>query len=428
MPTITSLKARQILDSRGMPTLEAECILSDGSFGRAAVPSGASTGSHEALELRDGDEKVYLGKSVLKARVNVNGPIAKALKGMEAGDQRTIDEAMIGLDGTENKSKLGANAILSVSLAVARARAVSEKLSLWKSLAQQFPPNPNPNPNPNPTLLPVPMMNVINGGAHADSGLSFQECMIVPAGFSNFSDALRAGVEVFQALKKILKDLGHVIAVGDEGGFAPHVKNSDEALSLLVQAISAAGYEGKVKIALDSAASEFFKDGIYSVDGRPFTSEQLTDYYGELIKKFPIVSIEDSHSEDDWEGFALMARKFGSTIQLVGDDLFVTNTKRIKQGIEEKAANAVLIKLNQIGTLSETVDAIQMAHKAGWNAVVSHRSGETEDSFIADLAVGLSTGQIKTGSLSRSERICKYNQLLRIEEELGNKATFVSPY
>jgi len=411
-----------------MPTLEAECILSDGSFGRAAVPSGASTGSHEALELRDGDEKVYLGKSVLKARVNVNGPIAKALKGMEAGDQRTIDEAMIGLDGTENKSKLGANAILSVSLAVARARAVSEKLSLWKSLAQQFPPNPNPNPNPNPTLLPVPMMNVINGGAHADSGLSFQECMIVPAGFSNFSDALRAGVEVFQALKKILKDLGHVIAVGDEGGFAPHVKNSDEALSLLVQAISAAGYEGKVKIALDSAASEFFKDGIYSVDGRPFTSEQLTDYYGELIKKFPIVSIEDSHSEDDWEGFALMARKFGSTIQLVGDDLFVTNTKRIKQGIEEKAANAVLIKLNQIGTLSETVDAIQMAHKAGWNAVVSHRSGETEDSFIADLAVGLSTGQIKTGSLSRSERICKYNQLLRIEEELGNKATFVSPY
>jgi len=426
MPTITSLHARQILDSRGMPTLEAECILSDGSFGRAAVPSGASTGSHEAMELRDGDKKVYLGKSVLRAVVNVNDPIAKALKGMEAGDQGKIDKAMIGLDGTENKSKLGANAILSVSLAVARARAVSEKLSLWKSLAQQFPPNPNPNPNP--TLLPVPMMNVINGGAHADSGLSFQECMIVPAGFSNFSDALRASAEVFQALKKILKDLGHVIAVGDEGGFAPHVKNADEALSLLVKAIAAAGYDGKVKIALDCAASEFFLDGIYRVDGRQFTAEQLADYYGELMKKFPIVSIEDSHSEDDWEGFALMQKKFGASIQLVGDDIFVTNTKRIERGIIEKTANAVLIKVNQIGTLTETVDAIQMTQKAGWNAVVSHRSGETEDSFIADLAVGLRTGQIKTGSLSRSERICKYNQLLRIEEELGNKATFVSPY
>ncbi len=424
MPTITSLHARQILDSRGMPTLEAECILSDGSFGRAAVPSGASTGSHEALELRDGDKKVYLGKSVSKAVANVNGPISKALKGMEAGDQGKIDKAMIGLDGTENKSKLGANAILSVSLAVARARAASEKQSLWKSLASQF----LPNPNPNPTLLPVPMMNVINGGAHADSGLSFQECMIVPVEFDSFSEALRAGAEVFQALKKILKDLGHVIAVGDEGGFAPHVTNSDEALSLLVQAISAAGYENKVKIALDCAASEFFSDGIYRVDGRQFTAEQLADYYGELIQKFPIVSIEDSHSEDDWEGFALMARKFGATVQLVGDDIFVTNTKRIRQGIEKKAANAVLIKVNQIGTLTETVDAIQMTQKAGWNAVVSHRSGETEDSFIADLAVGLSTGQIKTGSLSRSERICKYNQLLRIEEELGNKATFVSPY
>jgi enolase len=421
MPTIISLKARQILDSRGTPTLEAECILSDGSFGRAAVPSGASTGSHEALELRDGDKKMYLGKSVLKAVANLNGPILKALKGSEVKDQRSVDKVLLDLDGTENKTKLGANAILGASLAVARARAVSGKSSLWKSLAEQFNIE-------NPTLLPVPMMNVINGGAHADSGLSFQECMIVPAGFKSFSEALRAGAEVFQTLKKILKDLGHVIAVGDEGGFAPHVKTSNDALSLMVQAISAAGYDGKVKIALDCAASEFYKDGVYSVDGKQFTAGQLTDYYGELINKFPIVSIEDSHSEDDWDGFALMQKKFGESVQLVGDDIFVTNTRRIRQGIEKKAANAVLIKVNQIGTLSETVDAIQMATTAGWNAVVSHRSGETEDSFIADLAVGLKTGQIKTGSVSRSERICKYNQLLRIEEELGPKATFVSPY
>lgn len=421
MTTLTSLKARQILDSRGNPTLEAECVLSDGSFGRAAVPSGASTGTHEALELRDGDKKVYLGKSVLKAVANVNGPIAKELTGKDISSQRDIDGLMLKLDGTPNKSKLGANAILGVSMAIARARAASEKQSLWKSLAKQF-------GTKNPVKLPVPMMNVINGGAHADSGLSFQECMIVPTDFKTFSDALRAGAEIFHALKKILKDQGHVTAVGDEGGFAPHVKNSDEALTVLMQAIKQAGYEGKVKLALDCAASEFHKSGTYTVDGKSMSSSELVDFYGDLIKKFPIVSIEDSHAEDDWSGFALMQSKFGSKVQLVGDDLFVTNTERVKKGIAEKSANAVLIKLNQIGSLSETVDTIQMCQKAGWNSIASHRSGETEDSFIADLAVGLQTGQIKTGSLSRTDRVCKYNQLLRIEEELGSSAKYESPF
>jgi enolase len=421
MSTIASIHARQILDSRGNPTLEADVTLADGSFGRAAVPSGASTGTHEALELRDGDKKVYLGKSVMKAVSNVNGPIAKALKGMDVSDHRAVDKKMLDLDGTPNKSVLGANAILGVSLAVARARAVSEKQSLWQSLATQFGVK-------SPTKLPVPMMNVINGGAHADSGLSFQECMIVPTDFKTFSDALRAGAEIFHALKKILKDAGHVTAVGDEGGFAPHVKDSDEALSVLMKAIEQAGYKGKVKLALDCAASEFYKDGKYTVDGKVMDSKQLVDFYGELIKKYPIVSIEDSHFEDDWEGFALMQQKFGASVQLVGDDLFVTNTERVKKGIEKKTANAVLIKVNQIGSLSETVDTIQMCQKAGWNSVSSHRSGETEDSFIADLAVGLATGQIKTGSLSRTDRVCKYNQLLRIEEELGSKAQYVSPF
>ena len=421
MSTIVSLHARQILDSRGNPTLEADCTLSDGSFGRGAVPSGASTGTHEALELRDGDKAMYLGKSVLKAVANVNGPIAKALLGKDVSDQRTIDQIMLDLDGTPNKAKLGANAILGVSMAVAKARAASEKQSLWKSLADQF-------GTKDATLLPTPMMNVINGGAHADSGLSFQECMIVPTGFKTFTDALRAGAEIFHALKKILKDAGHVTAVGDEGGFAPHVKDSDEALSTLMKAIAAAGYEGKVKLALDCAASEYYKNGKYEVDGKVLSSAELVDFYGALIAKYPIVSIEDSHAEDDWEGFALMQQKFGDKVQLVGDDLFVTNTERVKKGIEKKVANAVLIKLNQIGSLSETVDTIQMCQAAGWNAVASHRSGETEDSFIADLAVGLRTGQIKTGSLSRTDRVCKYNELLRIEEELGGKATYVSPF
>jgi len=421
MSTITSLKARQILDSRGNPTLEAECVLEDGSFGRAAVPSGASTGTHEALELRDGDKAVYLGKSVLKAVSNVNGPIAKTLKGMDISDQRKVDRAMLELDGTPNKSVLGANAILGVSMAVARARAVSEKQSLWKSLATQF-------GTKNAVNLPVPMMNVINGGAHADSGLSFQECMIVPTGFSTFSEALRAGAEIFHALKKILKDLGHVTAVGDEGGFAPHVKSSDEALSVLMQSIEKAGYAGKVQLALDCAASEYCKGGVYTVDGKEMSSSELVDFYGSLIAKYPIVSIEDSHSEDDWTGFAAMQAKFGATVQLVGDDLFVTNTERVKRGIAEKSANAVLIKLNQIGSLTETVETIQMCQATGWNSIASHRSGETEDSFIADLAVGLKTGQIKTGSLSRTDRVCKYNQLLRIEEELGGQAKYESPF
>ncbi len=421
MTTITTLHARQILDSRGNPTLEADCTLSDGSFGRAAVPSGASTGTHEALEMRDGDKSKYLGKSVEKAVANVNGPIAKALAGKPVADQKTVDQIMLDLDGTPNKSKLGANAILGASMAVAKARAASEKQSLWKSLAQQF-------GTKDATLLPTPMMNVINGGAHADSGLSFQECMIVPTDFKTFSDALRAGAEVFHALKKILKDKGHVTAVGDEGGFAPHVKDSDEALGVLMEAIEKAGYKGKIQLALDCAANEFYKDGKYTVDGKAYTSAELVEFYGKLIAKYPIVSIEDGFAEDDWEGFGMMNAKFGSKLQLVGDDLFVTNTERVKKGIEKKVANSVLIKLNQIGSVSETVATIQMCQAAGWTAVASHRSGETEDAFIADLAVGLRTGQIKTGSLSRTDRVAKYNQLLRIEEELGSKAKYVSPF
>lgn len=391
-------------------------MLNDGSCGRAAVPSGASTGSHEALELRDGGSE-YEGKAVMKAVSNVDGMILKTLKGMNASDHRTIDQTMIDLDGTPNKSKLGANAILGVSMAVCRARAASEKKSLFASLADQFEIK-------NPVLLPVPMMNVINGGAHADSGLSFQECMIIPTDFSSFHDALRAGSEIFHALKKLLKKAGYTTAVGDEGGFAPHVKNASEAFQFLMDAIAAAGYTGKVKLAIDCAASEFYKDGMYHVDGQKLSSSALVSYYQELTINYPIISIEDSHSEDDWDGFALMQKTLGSSIQLVGDDLFVTNTKRMEEGITKKAANAVLIKLNQIGTVSETVDAIQMAKKNGWNAVVSHRSGETEDTFIAHLAVGLATGQIKTGSLSRTDRVCKYNELLRIEEELGEKARY----
>ncbi|MBP9773939.1 MAG: phosphopyruvate hydratase [Candidatus Peribacteraceae bacterium] len=421
MTTLSSLKARQILDSRGNPTLEVDCLLSDGSFGRSAVPSGASTGTHEALELRDGNKSVYLGKSVLKARDNVNAKILPALTGKDVADHRAIDKIMLELDGTDNKSSLGANAILGVSMAVARARAVSEKKSLWKSLADQF-------GTQNQTWLPTPMMNVINGGAHADSGLSFQECMVIPTDFPSFSEALRAGAEIFHTLKGLLKKAGYTTAVGDEGGFAPHVKDSNEAFSFLMESIKAAGYEGKVKLGIDCAASEFYKEGKYHVDGKVLSSVELVDFYADLVNAYPIVSIEDSHAEDDWAGFVTMQETFGDKVQLVGDDLFVTNPKRIKEGMEKKAANAVLIKLNQIGSLSETVDAIQMSQKAGWNSVASHRSGETEDSFIADLAVGLATGQIKTGSLSRTDRVCKYNQLLRIEEELGSKAVYSSPF
>ncbi len=421
MPTLSSLAARQILDSRGNPTIEVDCLLSDGSLGRAAVPSGASTGSHEALELRDGDKAVYGGKSVLKAVQNVVKELLPALKDKDVSSQRSIDEQMIALDGTPHKSRLGANAILGVSMALCRARAVSEKRPLYQSLALQY-------DAPSPDLLPVPLMNVINGGAHADSGLSFQECMIVPTGFDRFSDALRAGTETFHALKALLKKAGHVTAVGDEGGFAPHVKNATEAFAFLQEAIAAAGYEGKIQLAIDAAASEFFHEKIYDIDEKQLNSAELAAYYGMLCQQYPIVSIEDSHAEDDWSGFQIMVQTLGERIQLVGDDLLVTNTERIKKALEEKAANAVLIKLNQIGTVSETADAIQLAQKNEWHAIASHRSGETEDTFIAHLAVGLGTGQIKTGSLSRTDRICKYNELLRIEEELGGKARYVSPF
>lgn len=421
MPTVTTLVARQILDSRGNPTVEVDCTLDDGSFGRAAVPSGASTGTHEALELRDGDTAVYGGKSVMKAVANVTEKILPEVKGMDIADQRQFDRKLLVIDGTPNKSHLGANAILGVSMAVCRARAVSEKQPLYLSLAKQFNVS-------DATLLPVPLMNVVNGGAHADSGLSFQECMIVPTGFDRFSDALRAGAEVFHVLKKLLAGKGYVTAVGDEGGFAPHVKDGNEAFTVLTEAIEAAGYTGKVKLAIDAAASEFYKDGTYTLDGNALSSSELTAYYTKLSTDFPIVSIEDSHSEDDWEGFQGMMQSIGERVQLVGDDLLVTNVERIKMALEKQAANAVLIKLNQIGSVTETADAIQLAQKNGWHAIASHRSGETEDTFIAHLAVGLGTGQIKTGSLSRTDRVCKYNELLRIEEELGSSARYVSPF
>ncbi len=421
MATIERIHARQILDSRGNPTVEVDIFLDDGSFGRAAVPSGASTGTHEALELRDGDAKIYMGQSVTKAMEHVNGPLADALKGKAVSDQRTLDQIMLDLDGTPNKSHLGANALLGVSMAACRARATAEGKPLWESLADQFGVK-------NAPLLPVPMMNVINGGKHADSGLSFQECMIIPTGFDRFSDALRAGSEIFHHLKKLLKDADYTVAVGDEGGFAPQISGTSEAFDFLVQAIDIAGYAGKVVLGIDAAASEFFSKGVYSVDGKKFTASQLSEYYADLCAKYPLISIEDSHSEDDWEGFAQLTALLGSTHQFVGDDLLVTNVERIQRAIEEQSVNSVLIKLNQIGTVSEAVDAILMTQKQGWTAVVSHRSGETEDTFIAHLAVGLQTGQIKTGSLCRTDRVCKYNELLRIEEQLGSKARYESPF
>ncbi|MBT3598914.1 phosphopyruvate hydratase [Candidatus Peregrinibacteria bacterium] len=417
MSIISSLFARQILDSRGNPTVEVDCTLDDGSFGRSAVPSGASTGSHEALELRDGDKSIYCGKSVTNAVSNVNDVIAPALDGVEIKDHRAVDKLMLDLDGTKNKTVLGANAILGVSMAVCRARAKAEGVSLFKSLASQFGVE-------DAALLPTPMMNVINGGKHADSGLSFQECMIIPTGFDNFTDALRAGAETFHTLKKLLKEAGYTTSVGDEGGFAPQVKNADEAFDFLMKAIDKAGYTGKISIAIDAAASEFFVDGKYDVDGKKLSSSELTEYYSELVNKYPLVIIEDSHNEDDWDGFTEMMTKMGDNVQLVGDDLLVTNVERIKQAQDKKAVNSVLIKLNQIGSVTETVDAIKMTQDNGWQPVVSHRSGETEDAFIAHLAVGLRTGQIKTGSLSRTDRVCKYNELLRIEEELGGNARY----
>ena len=421
MAVIQRLHARQILDSRGNPTVEVDCVLDDGSFGRAAVPSGASMGSHEALELRDGDKALYGGKSVLKSVGHVHGIIAKELIGKDVGDQRVVDQQLLDLDGTPNKATLGANAILGVSMAVCRARAVSERKSLWRSLADQFGVE-------RPRQLPVPLMNVLNGGKHADSGLSFQECMIVPTGFDRFADALRAGAETYHALHRLLQKAGQVTAVGDEGGFAVRVPDAPHAFDLLLQAIADAGYRDRIKLAIDPAASEFYNDGMYAVDGMLVDAHRLSDYYIDLTKRFPLVSIEDSHSEDDWSGFVELNERTGSAVQVVGDDLYVTNVQRIKKGLDLRATDAVLIKLNQIGTVSETVDAIRLAQESDWRVIISHRSGETEDTFIAHLAVALRAGQIKTGAPCRGERTCKYNELLRIEEELGKEAVYMSPF
>jgi enolase len=414
MPEILHVQAREILDSRGNPTVEAEVHTSSG-FGRAAVPSGASTGEHEANELRDGDKKRYLGKGVLQAVENVNDKLGPAIVGMSALDQPTVDQRLLELDGTPNKSKLGANAILAVSMATARAAADVVDLPLWRYLG-----------GVQARVLPTPLMNIINGGAHADSGLEVQEFMIVPQGFATFAEALRAGAEVFHNLKSILKKEGMVTAVGDEGGFAPRLASNEQAIQRVMSAIEAAGYKPgeQVAIAMDCAASEFYKDGKYTWDKQPRTAAELCDVYADLIKKYPIVSIEDGYAEDDWEGWKLMTEKLGSKIQLVGDDLFVTNVKRLSQGIEKKIANSILIKVNQIGSLTETLDTMRMAAQAGYTSIASHRSGETEDSFIADLAVATNCGQIKTGSLSRSDRIAKYNQLLRIADELGDEQVY----
>jgi enolase len=418
MSTIVEIRGREILDSRGNPTVEVEVGLDTGEVGRAAVPSGASTGEHEALELRDGDQSRYLGKGVLKAVENVNGPIAEELLGWDCLDQVGIDQAMIKLDGTENKSRLGANAILGVSMACARAAALYVGLPLYRYIG-----------GVSARVLPVPMMNVINGGAHADNNLDIQEFMIVPLGAGSFREALRMGAEVFHHLKKVLQKRGLATGVGDEGGFAPNLSSHEDALKVIVEAIQNAGYTPgeQVGIALDPAASGFYKDGRYVLGaegGRSLSSAEMVEMYEGFVSRYPIVSLEDGLAEDDWEGWVLLTRRLGGRIQIVGDDIFVTNTKRLRQGIEKGVANCILIKLNQIGTVTETLQAIEMAHRAGYTAVISHRSGETEDTTIAELAVATGTGMIKTGSLSRSERIAKYNELLRIEEELGEAAVY----
>jgi enolase len=420
MSLIASIHGRQILDSRGNPTVEVDVALSDSSFGRAAVPSGASTGAHEAWELRDGDEKVYLGKGVSKAVENINTVIADALLGWDATEQLAIDQRLIELDGTDNKKHLGANAILGVSLAVAKAAAQFTEQPLYRYLG-----------GVGANLLPAPMMNIVNGGAHADNSVDVQEFMVMPLGFQRFSDALRCGVEVFHSLKKVLKGKKLNTAVGDEGGFAPDLKSNREALDLIVEAIGKAGYKAgeQVFIALDVAATEFYdsKTKKYSIDGRQLGSSEMVDFLADWVANYPICSIEDGCSEDDWEGWKMLSQKLGEKIQLVGDDLFVTNTQRLQRGINEGIANSILIKVNQIGTLSETIAAIQLAHRNGYSSISSHRSGETEDATIADLAVAMGTGQIKTGSASRSDRMAKYNQLLRIEEELGSAALYGGP-
>lgn len=415
--TIVDIWAREILDSRANPTVEVDVVLADGSFGRAAVPSGASTGAREALELRDGDMNRYLGKGVLTAIANVNEVLAPELLGMDALDQVAVDNAMIALDGTESKSKLGANAILGVSLAVAQAAANSLGLPLYRYVG-----------GPAARLLPVPMMNILNGGQHADNNVDIQEFMVVPAGAASFAESLRYGAEVFHTLRKVLKEKGLASGQGDEGGFAPDLRSNEEALKLLVMAIETAGYKPgqDVFLAIDVAASELYQDGRYVLagEGKTLTASELVDYYAQFFERYPIISIEDGLAEDDWEGWQELTARLGSKLQLVGDDVFVTNTELLSRGIEQKVANSILIKVNQIGTLTETLAAIEMAKKAGYTAVVSHRSGETEDTAIADIVVATGTGQIKTGAPSRSERVAKYNQLLRIEEMLGKNAVF----
>lgn len=414
MADILHVFAREIMDSRGNPTVEAEVFLDDGAHGAAGVPSGASTGIHEAHELRDGGDR-YLGKGVLKAVENVNEEIADALAGFEADDQRLIDQEMIKLDGTENKSRLGANAILGVSMAVARAAAESAGLPLYRYIG-----------GPNGHVLPVPMMNILNGGAHADSGVDVQEFMIAPIGAETFSEALRQGAEVYHSLKSVIKEKGLSTGLGDEGGFAPSVESTRAALDLIVEAIKKAGLEpGKdIALALDVASSEFYKDGKYHFEGGEHTAEEMSKVYEELIAEYPIVSIEDPLQEDDWDGYVALTDAIGDKVQIVGDDFFVTNPARLKEGIEKKAANALLVKVNQIGTLTETFDAVELAHRNGYRTMMSHRSGETEDTTIADLAVALNCGQIKTGAPARSERVAKYNQLIRIEQELGDAAVY----
>jgi enolase len=421
MAQIANIKAREVLDSRGNPTVEADVILTSGVMGTACAPSGASTGSREALELRDGDKSRYLGKGVQKAVAAVNGPIRDALVGMDATDQRALDDKMVALDGTENKAKLGANAILAVSLAAAKAAATEKGIPLYAHIAEI-------NGTAGQFSMPVPMMNILNGGEHADNNVDIQEFMVQPVNFDNFADALRCGAEIFHALKAVLKARGLNTAVGDEGGFAPNLGSNEEALVVIKEAINNAGYKlgTDVTLALDCAASEFYKDGKYDLagEGKVFDAEGFGDYLAQLCDNYPIASIEDGMDESDWDGWASLTRKIGDRVQLVGDDLFVTNTKILKRGIDNAIANSILIKFNQIGTLSETLDAIRMAKDAGYTAVISHRSGETEDTTIADLAVGTAAGQIKTGSLCRSDRVAKYNRLLRIAEELGDKAVY----
>jgi len=420
MSTIQSILAREILDSRGNPTVEADVTLADGSFGRAVAPSGASTGSLEALELRDGDKSRYLGKGVTQAVSNVNSVIADALRGKDAREQRALDQAMIELDGTHNKSKLGANAILAVSLAAAKAAAASKGVPLYAHFAELF--------GNKAYMMPVPQMNIINGGEHADNSIDFQEFMILPTGLPTFSEALRAGAEVFHSLKKVLHDMGLSTAVGDEGGFAPNLESNEAAVSIIIEAIEKAGYQaGKdIMIGLDVASTEFYSDGKYhlAAEGKSLNSNEFVEYLEAWVRKYPIITIEDGMAEDDWEGWAAHTKSVGADIQLTGDDLFVTNTEILQKGIDKGVANSILIKFNQIGSLTETMDAIKMAHDAGYKATISHRSGETEDTTIADLAVATAAGQIKTGSLCRSDRVAKYNQLLRIEQELGAKAGY----